>query len=381
MKQHSPIPAPPDRSLRAGRLRLAYVSPSYAPSTGGVETHVEQIARRAAAAGHQVEVLTQESDAQLPPVETIDGVLVRRFPMLVPSRNYAVAPRLWTFLAREAARFDVVHAHSYHALPALAAALAARRPLVFTPHYHGTGHSPVRRLLHRPYRRLGAAIFARARFAICVSEAEAALVRRHFPRAADRLRVIPNGVESEALRHAEPFPTDRTVILSVGRLERYKNVQAVVRALAHLPDRFVLRVIGDGPERAALEALADRLGLGDRVALLGRVGDEDLRRWYRTAAVCVAASAHEAFGLTLIEALVAGVAVVASDIPAHREVAQAHGDAITLLPPDVTPVALAEAITAAAARQPVQMRVEAASWDTVAALTLEVYRAAAEVAV
>jgi glycosyltransferase involved in cell wall biosynthesis len=379
MKQHSIVPALADRPPSDGRLRLAYVSPRYAPFTGGVETHVEQIARRAAAAGHQVEVLTQESDPHLPRVEKLDGVLVRRFPMVLPSRNYAIAPRLWRYLASESARFDVVHAHSYHALPALAAALATRRPLVFTPHYHGTGHSPLRRVLHLPYRRLGATIFARARCAICVSEAEAELVRRHFPRAAGRMRVIPNGVESEALRGAEPLPTDRTVILSVGRLEGYKKVQSVVEAVAHLDDRYVLRVIGDGPERAALEALTDRLNLGDRVAFLGRVSDEELRRWYRTASVCVAASTHEAFGLTLIEAVVAGAAVVASDIPAHREVAEAYGAAMTLLPLDSTPEAMARAMTAAQRHAP--PRVEAASWDRVATLTLEVYRAAATVAV
>src|SRR5262249_21328590 len=159
-------------------------------------------------------------------------------------------------------------------LPALAAALGGHGPLVFTPHYHGTGHSPLRRFLHVPYRPLGATIFARAACTICVSEAEAALVRRHFPRAAGRLWLIPNGVEVGALGPAEPYPVDRTVILSVGRLETYKNVHAVLEALPYLDERFVLRVVGDGPARADLEALADRLRLRGRVAFLGRVSDE-----------------------------------------------------------------------------------------------------------
>src|SRR5439155_17037121 len=104
--------------------RIGYIAPGYIPSTGGVQTHVAQLARRAAAYGYHVEVLTQESDRRLPAVEAIDGVTVRRFPVWVPGQTYTMAPGLWAYLARHHTRYDVVHAHSYHALPALEAALA-----------------------------------------------------------------------------------------------------------------------------------------------------------------------------------------------------------------------------------------------------------------
>src|SRR5438105_10543857 len=281
--------------------RIAYIAPRYLPFTGGVQTHVAQLARRAAAHGYHVEVLTQDSDRSLPAVEVIDGVTVRRFPVWIPAQTYAMAPGLWAYLARYPTRYDVVHAHGYHAVPALGAALAGCRPLVFTPHYHGTGHSCLRRWLHVPYRVPGAAIFRRSSRVICVSDAEAALVRRHFPHASNRLTVIPNGVDTRALREAAPYAEERTVILSVGRLEAYKNVHLTIEALAHLPATFVLRVIGDGPARQTLEDLATRVGLGERVAFLGRVGDEVLRRWFRTARVYVSMSGHEACGVTLFE--------------------------------------------------------------------------------
>src|SRR5919202_3867498 len=113
--------------------RIAYIAPRYIPHTGGVQTHVAQLARRAAAHGYQVEVLTQDSDRRLPAVEVIDGVTVWRFPVWVPDQTYTVAPGLWAYLARYHTRYDVVHAHGYHAVPALGAALAGCRPLVFTP--------------------------------------------------------------------------------------------------------------------------------------------------------------------------------------------------------------------------------------------------------
>ncbi len=360
-------------------MRIAYVSPCYAPSIGGVETHVAHLAARAASAGHHVEVLTQEHDRHLPAVERIDGVLVRRFPILLPGHNYAMAPGLWAYLARHGAGYDVVHAHSYHALPALLAALTASRPLVFTPHYHGTGHSPIRSLLHVPYRRLGAAIFARAAQVICVSEAEASLVRSHFPICAQRVTVIPNGVEAAALRAAEPFADPHRTILSVGRLETYKNVDRTIKALVHLDESFVLRIIGGGPARPALEQLAATLGLQARVSFLGRVDDAVLRRWFRTAQVCVSMSAHEAFGITVLEAVAAGSGVVASDIPAYREAALSGSPgAVALAPLDVPPDGLADRIRAAAAwRQRNESLPDIPSWDAVAERTLSVYRAAA----
>jgi len=360
-------------------MKIGYVTKHYTPFRGGVETHVEEIAVRMAAKGHTVEVLTQASDRHSSPTESIDSVLVRRFPLVSTSRHYAFAPGLWSHLARESGRYDVVHAHSYHALPALGAALLSRRPLVFTPHYHGAGHSRLRTLLHTPYRRLGAVIFARARSVICVSHAESALVQQHFPRVSGRVIVIPNGVDVAALRMAQPFASDRTVILSVGRLESYKNVERIIASFAHLPDDFVLCVVGEGPDRRSLEALMVRLRLQGRARFLGHVDTLTLQRWFRTATVYVSMSSREAFGISLIEALAAGAGVVAADIPAYREIVMdgAAGGAATLVPLDAPPAALAAAIRDVAARHGASERAllpGIVSWDDVAERTEILYR-------
>lgn len=366
-------------------MKIAYVAPRYAPSIGGVEVHVARLASRMAALGHEVEVLAQEPNGALPPVEVMDGVTVRRFPLLLPSAAYALAPALWAHLRQHGPGYHVVHAHGYHALPALGAALSPCQSLVFTPHYHGGGHTPVRRLLHHPYRVAGRHILRRARHIICVSRAEAGLVRAHFPPAAGRLRVIPNGVDTEGLRQARPYPGAGTVFLCVGWLECYKNVGLAVRALALIDAPATLCVIGDGPQGLALRRLAARLGLRDRVRFLGHVSEQDLWRWYRTASVLIALSRHEAFGLTLREALAAGTAVVASDIPAHRahrDLEHPGGyapDALRLLSPDVAPDIVAAALRDLArawntcARAP-RVLPGILSWDDVAARTAALYQ-------
>jgi len=364
-------------AMSAHTMRIALVTPRYAPSIGGVETHVTRVAAYLAARGHAVEVLTQAHCRGLAPREELEGVIVRRFPLPLPAQSplLAFAPGLWAYLARHAARYDVVHAHHYHALPALGAALSNCRSFVFTPHYHGAGHTPLRSLLHVPYRRAGARIFTRAHRVICNSEAEATLVRRDFPGVARRMTIIYPGVDVAAIRAASPYATPDKVILSVGRLETYKNVQLIIAMLRHLDAGYVLRVVGDGPARPALEEVVRRLGLERRVEFLGRVDDDTVRRWLRTARAYVSMSAHEAFGLALVEALAAGAPALAADIPAYHEITRGMPDgAVALAPLTSTPATLACAFRALIANpSPVVSAYHIASWDDVAARTEAVY--------
>ncbi|HYA69735.1 MAG TPA: glycosyltransferase family 4 protein, partial [Acidimicrobiales bacterium] len=146
------------------------VSPRYEPVVGGLVTHVAALATRVASAGHAVEILTQEHRHRgLPAVETVSGVVVRRFAILGGGDRYPQSPELWRHLIERADDYDLVHAHSYHATPALAASLAHCRRLVFTPHFHGSGHTWPVRLAHLPYRLVGQLVFGRADRVVCVS--------------------------------------------------------------------------------------------------------------------------------------------------------------------------------------------------------------------
>jgi glycosyltransferase involved in cell wall biosynthesis len=159
-----------------------------------------------------------------------------------------------------------------------------------------------------------------------------------------------------------------------------KNVDITIEALRYVDDRFVLCVIGDGPARAALELLVDRLGLRPRVHFLGQVDDTTLYRWLRTATVYVSMSRQEAFGLTLAEALVARVPIVASAIPAHAEVVEtAAGGEAVLVPLGTSPAVLAGVVRDTADRgQRAPPAPGVLSWDAVAARTIAVYQAVFE---
>jgi glycosyltransferase involved in cell wall biosynthesis len=328
---------------------VALVTPRYPPAIGGVERHVERLAEGLADRGVGVEVITTDPTGALPPVAERNGVRVRRFPTVAGDAVYFVSPDLGVWLWRHAARYALVHAHSYHTPLAFQAALASRRggvPFLVTPHYHGTGHSALRRLLHVPYRPVGAWMMRQARRVLCVSEAERRLVQHHFGSRLPTV-VVRNGIDVDRLRTARPSEKvdGQVTLLSVGRLERYKQTGRIVSALAYLPSAYELTVIGDGPARHEIARTAIEAGVNGRVHLAGHVPEPDLLRSYRTADVFVSLSQEEAFGIAVLEAAVAGAKAVLSDIPAHREVASSlPRDRTALVAADCGPDELARVI-------------------------------------
>lgn len=159
---------------------------------------------------------------------------------------------------------------------------------------------------------------------------------RQVPYCYDSGRFLPPGPDRRS-PHDGPL-----TLLTVSRLRRHKNQAAVIRA-ATLVDRPVrVRLIGRGPQRDKLEALAARLDV--HCSIETDADDATVLRAHYEASVAVCPSRFEGFGLTPIEAVASGLPVVASDIPPHREFV---GRAARLVPPD-DPAALAAAIDAAA---------------------------------
>ena len=358
-------------------MRIAQVVASYHPRVGGVETHVRRIAQGCAEAGDQVTVLTHHVDGS-PSDEWVGGVRVRRFPLTVSSRYYPLSLSLFRYLRSHAAEFDIVHAHSYHTLVGHAA-LGSHLPLVFTPHYHGTGHTPLRAVLHGLYRPVGARQFRAADAVICVSEAERDLVIRDFPGVAGKTATIPNGADPKPRPPGEGWatpdqPLGEPVVLTVGRLERYKHVDLIIDAFRALPTPAILVVVGDGPDRTRLERHAQAGQPGWPVLFTGRIAEPALDRLFAQAVVVTSASDHEAFGLTLADGLVSGARVVASDIPAHVALGRLAGtDAPVLLVDPRDTVKFTELIAASlsAGRRIEDLKLP--TWAEVAADTRELY--------
>jgi 1,2-diacylglycerol 3-alpha-glucosyltransferase len=297
--------------------RIAQVCPRFDPYIGGVETHVREISLRLSNLGFDVEVLSTDASGSLPKETVFGKVKVRRFKSWAPGEAYHFSGELRSFLKQNYNSYDIVHGHSYHALPAFYAALAKSETghFLFTPHYHGTGHTMFRRLLHVPYRfAFGRRTFSRAERIICVSEYERELVNSRFKIPAGKISVIPNGVSlSEFQQFSQKKKLSRErAILYVGRLERYKNVDVLVRALGYLDDAS-LWIVGKGPLKDDLTKLASELKLGDRVFFFEDLSREDLLKKYFEASVLCLLSEKEAYGIVIAEALAAGTPCVVAN--------------------------------------------------------------------
>lgn len=359
-------------------LRVLMIAPRFHPHVGGVETHIGMLSSNLVTRGHAVTVLTAHTDPESPKEETIDGANVVRVPTMLRSAAYTLSPWLAVEVARRSNRYDVVHAHHYHSAAAACAEVGVSAPFIFSPHFHGGGHSWLARLLHVPYRPIGRRVLAAARIVICMSQSEARLLAQHFPETVPRIFVVPNG-----LRARTPRPDQRRragegrVVLAVGRLERYKQVDLTIAAMAHLSGEFTLVVVGEGHDRRRLAQLASKLRLDQRVTFRGVVSDDDLQDLVVSAEVAVFMSRHEAFGIGFAETILSGCRVVASDIPAHRETAETLGGRVTLVAGRPRASELAAAIeSAATAHSPEggDIRPGAWSWEKVALATEELYR-------
>lgn len=228
-----------------------------------------------------------------------------------------------------ALRADVVHTHLVHAdvYGGLAAKLRGAR-LVSTKH----NDDPFRT---GPFRFVERGLARAADRVVTITDALRRFTVERVGIPASKVETIHYGLddlpEAWGENAADDVRSDARVLLAVARLTRQKGVDVAIRALPELPDDCVLVVLGEGPERASLERLADGLGVGARVVLPGRV--PDVAAWLRRAAVYVHPARWEGFGLGVLEAMLAGLPVVASNVSALPELV-ADGETGLLVAPD-----------------------------------------------
>lgn len=301
-------------------MKIAQVCPRYYPFIGGVETHVKATSQRLMKRGFEVEVLTTDPYGALQKEEEINGVKVKRFKSWAPSESYFFSRKMKDYLVKNSQVYDIVHAHSYHAFPALYAAQAkGRNKLVFNPHYHGTGHSFFRSLLHIPYKFLGKKIFEKADKIICVSNYEKSLLAKNFKVNEEKISIIPNGLNLEEFKGLRKGKRDYWVILYVGRLEKYKGVHYLIKVLTKLDNDMILEIVGKGRYKKVLVKLARKLGVEDRVKFFQDLSGEELLQKYVDADLFVLLSKHEAYGISVAEALASGTPCIVARSSALKE--------------------------------------------------------------
>ncbi|WP_457427328.1 glycosyltransferase family 4 protein [Roseateles sp. P5_E7] len=277
--------------------------------------------------------------AATPVREQRNGIDVRhpRY-LLLPKVGMTSAPLTMALGARAAVQqlidegfdFDLIDAHYYYP-DGVAGALLAKwfdKPLTITA--RGTDlnlipqHALPKRMIEWAARRAAASI------GVCAALMD---VLRGWGHDPARLHTLRNGVDLERFRplpqaamRAELGVSGEPLLLSVGHLIERKGHHVAIEALAELAKQRAgarLVVIGEGEERAALTALAARLGVADKVRLTGALPNTELLKWYSAADVLLLCSSREGWANVLLESMACGTPVVATDIWGTPEVVAA----------------------------------------------------------
>jgi phosphatidylinositol alpha-mannosyltransferase len=367
-------------------VKVALVCPYAWDAFGGVREHVAALAAFLAP-DHEVRVLAPGAARAAARGER-HVTLVGR-PVGVPY-NRSVAPVAPSPLAarrvvralREFAP-HVVHVHEPLApMVSLAASSFGPRPLVGTFH----ASAPSQRL-YRAASPVARKVARRLDARIAVSPAAQEFAASALKLPLGVFRVVPNGVDVEAFASAAPLPEladpQRPLLLFVGRLEPRKGVDVAIRAFLRLrasSSRVRLCVVGDGPERSRAQEIIPP-SIRPDVLFVGRVAREALPRYHASADAFLApATSGESFGIVLLEAMAAGLPVIASDLPGYRTVVK-DGRQGRLVPPGDA-FGLADAVSTLLAN-PALRRAMAAegrrtaaeyAWPVVGRRVVEVYR-------
>jgi glycosyltransferase involved in cell wall biosynthesis len=311
-------------------VKILFCNYEYPPLGGGGGVVMAALARQLALR-HEVTVLTSRMDGLS--AETIErGVRVVRVPVFF-RRDLAVAnfPSMFAYLPTGFTRglqlgrdgaFDVVNTHFVVPTGPLGHALAKwhRLPNVLSVH-GGDLFDPSKRSsphLHAPLRACVRSLLRSADAVIGQSRDTVRHVTDLYG-VQREVGLIPLGIDrppsiAGACRVQFGIPEDAFVLVTIGRLVARKATTQLIDAFAAsaLPDAHLL-IVGDGPDRAAIEQRASERGVSQRVHLLGQVGDDDKYAALSCADAFVSTSQHEGFGLVFLEAMAFGLPVLCYD--------------------------------------------------------------------
>ena len=363
-------------------MNILLVSKFYFPVIGGVETTVKELCEQFVSKGHRCTAVVMSRDRV--GEETVEGVKVVRFP--VDTRLLGGFNRpIWHYLNKvlDRGQYDVAYLHNFHIVLSLEAAAFCNLhslPFVFSPHYHGKGHTVFRDLAFRGYRSVGWFGLRGARTVITGSWNERALLLKDFPGIEDKCVVIPPGIRD---RPKLDIVRKENTVLYVGRLMQYKGLDHVIEAMKIMREqglRVELRVVGSGPERVRLEAQANTLGLAEQVTWLGELSDDQVTEEYCSASCLVLLSSAEAYGLVVAEALLSGTPCVIADKEALHEFLGEPGVFGVPFPPDPSEVArlLTQVLTHRSQVKVGPLSARITSWSNIADRYLEVLERAAK---
>ncbi len=309
-------------------INVLMVTAQYFPVMGGIETHVHEVGRRLVRAGVNVTVLTTRPQAsKMASNEVIEGMNVIRVPAWPARRDYYLAPEMYTIIRNKA--WDLVHCQGCHTLVpplAMTASRMAGVPYILT--FHTGGHSSaVRGSIRTAQWQVQRQLYAHASRLIGVSHFEANYFRQVLNLPAQRFVVVSNGSTLPQIELPTQPREGEKLIMSVGRLERYKGHQHLITALPRIRQRYPearLLIVGKGPYEASLRELGQQVGVSEWMEIRAVPAQDRLlmAKTLAQAALVALLSEYEAHPVAVMEAVALQRPVLVANNSGLKELAE-----------------------------------------------------------
>jgi glycosyltransferase involved in cell wall biosynthesis len=311
-------------------LKVLMVTPRYFPYIGGIETHVHEVGRRLAASGVEITLLTtmpHTLSTTLPREEIFEGMHIIRVPSWPRQPDYYLAPEIYSIIG--SGEWDLVHCQGCNTFVPPVAMLAARKakiPYIVT--FHSGGHSSRLRTQMRSIQwKLLRPLFADASKLIGVSRFDAYHFRDLLHLPAEKFSVIPNGITLPDLSKLTSNTSKRPLIISVGRLERYKGHQRIIAALPKIREQrpeTELLILGAGPYETTLRQLANKFDVAEHVAIrsIPASDRQAMVDILSQASLVTLLSEFEGHPIAILEALALRRPILVTDTSGLRELAE-----------------------------------------------------------
>lgn len=305
-------------------MHIIQVTSYYPPHVGGVEYCVKELSERLATQGYSIDVLTSNIGVTTSTFKQKKNLRIR----YLPSIEFAHTPIPFSLFFRllQLPKQSLIHLHVAQAYtPEIVFLVSKLRNIPYIAHLHLDidPSGPFGFLLESYKTVFLQRVLRHAKRIICLSEEQKISIAKKYRIPEENITIIPNGV-SDQFFTPKLFPQKkRPTILFVGRLSPQKNIPLFLQAIHQLHHTVTVEIVGDGEERKNIEALIERLHLTN-VTLLGEKSGKELRKRYQQADVLVMTSRKEGLPLVLLEAMAAGLPIIATDIPGiHQTLADA----------------------------------------------------------
>ena len=312
-------------------MKILMLNYEFPPLGGGAAPVSRELAIRLAKRGHEVDVITM-GFKNLPEYEVISGVQVYRVKCMRTSQSscqpweqytYLLSARLYIRKLMNKKIYDFCHVHFVVPTGILGLNMKKKYGFSYVITTHGSdieGYNTKisNRMIHRLIRPIWKKIVRNAVCIVAPSNYLLDIMKKRYPKG--RYNIIPNGIDLGKYK-AEISGIKEKRFLFIGRLQKSKNVQTILKAIGRTNMKdWIFDIVGDGPYRKELEQLVNRLGINRYVRFRGWVtnGSAEHLLYLKKAALFISESYFESFGVAVVEARASGCSVILSDIEAHR---------------------------------------------------------------